>query len=214
MTKNDFDIWFEPIYDQVNNLNFKLIKIDDGGFWDKEEPDFPNQEPYNLIPDESVKLFYTFINDWGIKWSNRTNVEINAQGTFNILPLDQVMQDSWDDTLGGNDWAPDMKGFRPLDMFYDMDGFVGFYIKRPDKNGLYLQHSDSSISPLHLNLDGYLQLLGMSKGFGWWQNALVQIHSGKEMPNVAGFKEKMPKIFPDFSWEEFVELYEKVRIDK
>jgi hypothetical protein len=54
----------------------------------------------------------------------------------------------------------------------------------------------------------------MSKGFGWWQNALVEIHSGNPMPNVASFKEKMPLIFPDFSWDAFAALYEEVRIDK
>jgi len=208
--------WFLPLYLPIwNPINERQDILD----IHKDSVRTPNLvESHTLfdlgITEPYLDKFYSFFHHYELTWTYKKKEDFNAKGVVNFISLDKVIQDSWDDTLGGNDWALDMKGFRPLDMFYDMDGFVGFYINRPEKNGLYLQHSDSSISPLHVNLDGYLQLLGMSKGFGWWQNALVQIHSGKEMPNVAQFKEKMPLIFPQFSWEAFVELYNKVRIDK
>jgi hypothetical protein len=211
--EEDYKTWFREIYflvmDSLANQK-KLIKYD---ILNAKA----NEQSIGLlesITDEAIKNFYSIRNKWKVEWKTTDEVVFRAEGSIYMLPIEEVFQDVWDDSLGGNDWNPEMKGFRPLDMFYDIDGFVGFYVGRPEKKGLYVQHSDSSVSPLHVDLDGYLRLLGMSKGFGWWQNALVEIHSGNPMPNVASFKEKMPLIFPDFSWDAFVALYEEVRIDK
>lgn len=75
-------------------------------------------------------------------------------------------------------------------------------------------HSDNTCHPLHVDFNGYLQLLKMSRGYGWWQNALVEISTGAHQPNTDAFREEMPKLFPDFSWEKFSELYQSVRMDK
>jgi hypothetical protein len=215
MTLEEFNLWFDPIYNEMDPVRgSKHLKLIDGGCGDTDEKSFPSESIQEKISDYTIVKFYSFISEWKLKWRTKEDFEVKAEGTFDFLPLKEVMIDVWDDSLGGNDWNPEMKGFRPLDMFYDIDGFVGFYVGRPEKKGLYVQHSDSSVSPLYVDLDGYLRLLGMSKGFGWWQNALVEIHSGNPMPNVASFREKMPKIFPDFSWDAFVALYEEVRIDK
>lgn len=211
--KEDLKSWFKGIYFATTDPlaeQKELINYDVRNSVAKED----KTHLFTEIIDPTIIKFYTARNLWKIEWNTKENVDFNAQGTFDFITIEQVMQDSWDEELGGNDWAPDMKGFRPLDMFYDMDGMVGFFINRPEKTGLYLLHSDSSMSALNVDMEGYLQLLVMSKGFGWWQNALVQISKGEEMPNVASFKENMPKIFPDFSWEAFEELYESVRIDK
>lgn len=210
----DYKNWFREIYfsvmDPLANQK-KLLKFDIFN----AKADEQSAELLESITDDTVKKFYTIRNKWKVVWSTRIDSGLDAEGTFDFIALDRVMLDDvWDNEFGGNDWAPDNKGFRPIDMFYDINGMVGFFTDRSDKKGLYLMHSDSSMSALNVDLDGYLRLLGMSKGFGWWQNALVEIHTGKTMPNVADFKEKMPKIFPDFSWDAFVSLYEEVRIDK
>ena len=185
---------------EINNIKPPAVKIDFSKF--------------ENIEDKNISRFYKCFNWWKFSWKTKPTLDIKAEGTFEIISFERVMSATWDDDLGANDWAPDMKGFRPLDMFYDSDGFVGFYIGREDKKGLYLVHSDSSVSPLHIDFDGYLKLLGMSKGFGWWQNALVEIATGAHQPNVDSFKENMPKIFPEFNYEEFKSLYESLRIDK
>ena len=208
----DYREWFKDIYfsvmdplaDQKNRIKYDIINA---------KANEQNSSLLELLPND-IRKFYSIRNKWKVVWKTTDEANCQAEGSIDFLPLEEVLQDVWDNSLGGNDWNPEMKGFRPLDMFYDIDGFVGFYIDRPEKKGLYLQHSDSSVSPLHVDLEGYLKLLGMSKGFGWWQNALVEIHSGNPMPNVASFKEKMPLIFPDFSWDAFEALYEEVRIDK
>ncbi len=150
---------------------------------------------------------------WKFNWKTKAKNEVNAEGTFDFLPIERLLYD-WDEEFGGNDWAPDMKGFRPLDMFYESAGCVGFFVNREDKLGLYLYKFDGETHPLHIDFDGYLKLLGLSKGFGWWQNALVEISTGEHQPNVDDFKEKMPQIFPDFSYDKFIKLYESLRIDK
>src|SRR5690554_4240634 len=124
MTINEFNLWFDPIFDQVRDTNLKWVQLDDGFCGNTNDTNFPSQYVQNQISDKTISNFYSFVSEWRRKWSTKKDFENTAQGTFNILPLDKVMQDSWDETLGGNDWAPGMKGFRPLDMFYDMDGFV------------------------------------------------------------------------------------------
>jgi hypothetical protein len=177
----------------------------------------PNEEILkqysDKISDPLILKFYSCFGAWGVKWETRPDFSIRALGIFNFLSIEEVMQD-WDNEFGGNSWAPDMKGFRPFDMFYEMEGHVGFFVDRPDKKGLYLSETDGEAQPLHVNFEGYLKLLAMSKGYGWWQNSLIEISTGISKAGVTAFKENMPKIFPEFNWEEFVALYESVRIDK
>jgi hypothetical protein len=63
-------------------------------------------------------------------------------------------------------------------------------------------------------MEGYIQLLYMARGFGYWQQTLLWLQGNPEgNPNtVEEFKTYMPKVFPDFKWEEFVALYEKVKL--
>ena len=205
--------WFINVYGPIwNSIKGKISSLEIDNIVPRAQKiDFSK---YKDIDDKNILRFYRCLDWWKLSWKSKPESDIKAEGIFEFISFERIMNDAWDDDLGGNDWAPDMKGFRPLDMFYDGDGFVGFYIGRKDKKGLYLLHSDSSVSPLHIDFEGYLKLLSISKGFGWWQNALVEISTGKHQPNVASFKENMPKIFPDFNYEEFISLYESLRIDK
>ena len=205
--------WIEDLYYPILNpiSDNKNLKISDVKY-EPTKGDYSDFE-YKFMKKHKLGFFYESLELLKLYWKTFDKYEIQVEGSFDINPIQKVMF-NWDDDLGGNDWAPDMKGFRPLDMFYDSDGFVGFYVEREDKKGLYLVHSDSSVSPLHIDFEGYLKLLIMSKGFGWWQNALVEISTGAHQPNVDSFKENMPKIFPEFNYEEFKNLYESLRIDK
>ncbi|WP_299211845.1 hypothetical protein [uncultured Dokdonia sp.] len=210
MEKKDRE-WFIEVYNNIFNPISDVKSLDvDNRKLRAVEIDFSK---FENIDDKTILRFYKCLNWWKIFWKTKPESNIQAEGSFEIIPFEKMMTDAWDDDLGGNDWAPDMKGFRPLDLFYDSDGFVGFYIGREDKKGLYLVHSDSSVSPLHVDFEGYLELLSLSRGFGWWQNTLVEISTGKHQPNVDIFKENMPKIFPDFDYKEFKNLYESLRID-
>lgn len=205
--------WFKNLYGPIwNSIRDKTGSLEIDNIVPRaKEIDFSK---YKDIEDKNILRFYRCLDWWKLSWKSKSELDVKAEGIFEFISFERVMNDAWDDDLGGNDWSPEMKGFRPLDLFYDSDGFVGFYISGKDKKGLHLVHSDSSVSPLHIDFEGYLKLLSLSKGFEWWQNALVEISTGKHQPNVDSFKAKMPKIFPDFDYEEFKDLYESLRIDK
>ncbi len=67
---------------------------------------------------------------------------------------------------------------------------------------------------IHIDFEGYMKLLGETKGFLYWQKAILGYLSGSESFETKNFKEVMPKLFPDFSYDKFIELYESLRIDK
>ena len=212
ITLEEFNQWFDPIFNDLYQMHHnENISIKDTNCGSEQQL---SSDLINQIDDEGIIEFYSFIDEWRVRWKTSEKSMVTAEGTFSFLPIEKVMQNTWDKDFGADDWAPSMKGFRPLDLFYDSDGMVGFFTKETKKPGLYLMHSDSSLSALRLNFKGYLKLLAVSKGYGWWQNSLVQISTGEHMPNVARFKEDMPKLFPDFNWDEFVSLYQSLRIDK
>ena len=212
-TDEQIQEWLVPLFTDITGpLMDRIEKMHVDSRYERYE-----NENYKLdsVDDLSIINFYRFFDWLKIDWKSTESGEfqVDCEGVVDFIPLAQALSDAWDKDLGGNDWAPEMLGFRPLDCFYDVDGMVGFFVGRNDMKGLFL-FSDSELYPLHVNFEGYLKLLGMSKGFGWWQNALVQISTGIHKPNVDSFKEKMLQVFPDFSWNQFVELYESLRIDK
>lgn len=200
---------YSPIYYPITeNKNLKISEV-------KYEP---SKNEYSDVEIEFIKQhkledFYESLESLKLHWKTFESYEIKAEGSFDIYPVKRIMR-NWDEDFGVNDWAPKMKGFKPLDMFFESNGCVGFYMNRPEKKGLYLYAFEGDSQPLNLYFKEYLQLLIISKGFGWWQNALVEISTGKQQPNVDSFKANMPKIFSDFNYEEFKNLYSSLRIDK
>ena len=220
-TNEEIKEWFDQLYDDMQKSLFSkkdIIWIN--SFTAIDSCIGAQNIKSDQISDANIILFYEFTNGLKITWETKEKKKITfkAEGTFNLLPLEEVLTDNWDDswadTWAGTEEAEAMVGFRPLDMFYESAGSVGFYVNRTDKTGLYLYKEEGVPEPLHIDLEAYLKLLAMSKGYGWWQNALVEISTGVHQPNTDSFRENMPKIFPEFNWDEFVALYESLRIDK
>lgn len=210
--KDENKEWIKGVYRSV--LDDYIINEDDLFKLDNLRS-VHKSDDVTAFADPVLNRFYSCFTHWNVKWTIRKDAKIpvQAEGVFNLYPVERIFI-NWDNEFGGNSWAPDMKGFRPLDMFYESAGCVGFYINRTNKEGLYLYEFDGETYPLHINFEGYLKLLSMSKGFGWWQSTLVELSTGVPQSNVDDFKEKMPQIFPDFNYDEFAALYESLRIDK
>ena len=211
-TKQEIQEWFFCIYDKIilTISNNKLIYLDNT--YSNPETELTDDNRI-LLKDIALINFYLVNEWWKVFWKSKPDNEIKYEGSINFMPLEQVLY-HWDEEFGGNSWSPEMKGFKPLDMFYESAGCVGFFIDREDKKGLYLYKFDGETQALDIDFEGYLKLLGMSKGYGWWQNSLIEIATGISQPNVKAFKEEMPKIFTNFSWDEFCELYESLRLSK
>jgi hypothetical protein len=77
---------------------------------------------------------------------------------------------------------------------------------------LYLYSFDGEATNLQLNMSAYIQMMSGSKCFLYWQYALIEILDGKENPISQRFKEWMPKLFTDFNWEKYVELYNQLKL--
>ncbi len=171
-------------------------------------------EQENEISDPSLIRFYRLRNWWIIGWETKNDLPMRAEGRFDIRSPERVLFNC-DEEMGVFDDVPDLKGFRHIDMFNESGGSVGFFVGREkEKKGLYLNRFEGRVEPMHVDFEGYLKLLGMSKGYLGWQNALIIIHSKKDSGMADSFKLNMPLLFPDFNWDEFVKLYESLRIDK
>ena len=51
----------------------------------------------------------------------------------------------------------------------------------------------------------------MARGFGWWQNVVVELATGAAQPNAADFRAQMPELF-ELDMDAFAALYEQVRL--
>ena len=79
---------------------------------------------------------------------------------------------------------------------------------------LYFLFFQDKPQGLNVDMEGYIQLLNMSGGFAYWQESLLFLQGNSEatLDSIEKFKKYMPLIFPDFKWDEFVALYERVKI--
>lgn len=211
-TINEIQNWFFNIYDEIIPIISGNEFINLNNTYSNPETEMTNDIKIQLI-DISIVNFYLVNEWWKVSWESKKNSKFKYEGSINFITLKQVLY-NWDEEFGGESWSLDMKGFRPLDMFYESAGCVGFYINRKDKKGLFLYKFDGKTQALDIDFEGYLKLLGMTKGYGWWQNALIEIQTGNSQPNVTQFKEEMPKIFADFNWFDFINLYESLRLSK
>lgn len=73
---------------------------------------------------------------------------------------------------------------------------------------------DKWVSGLDLDVEGYFKMAFASKVFFYWQVVLIDIKEGTLSDETKTFKKEMPKIFTDFHWDEFVNLYESLRLSK
>ena len=64
---------------------------------------------------------------------------------------------------------------------------------------------------LNLNFEQYFKLLCEAKGFTYWQLAIINLEYGYGKLESEWFQEQMPKLFPSFSFDAFITLYQKFK---
>lgn len=169
-------------------------------------------ENKEFIVDESLNFekellrFYSVIDRWKLNWKTNKDSDVELEGTFNILPLKEVL-------IGDVDFLPEkypvMKNFTLLDYFYN-EAAVGFYLDQPEK-GLFYFEFDANPQKLNLDFKGYLEMLKYTKGAAYWQKSIIEpIIDETSSPTI----EKMNKLFPEVTVEGFYELYNSLRMDK
>lgn len=109
----------------------------------------------------------------------------------------------------------DLRHFRLLDVPPRVELSVGFFDLPGNKSSghLYvLMTGDQHASDLDLDFEGYIDMAIASRVYFYWQKVLVDIRKGKESPELKTFRQEMTALSADFSWEEYVNKYNSLRL--
>ena len=191
-------------FELLELINIKKINLEPSGV----DEIYPNM----LGLDQSYNEFASFYDCYQLEWDSVT--PSNEQGLINIQSYQNVTANQ--KNLVYFDHTPEdspLRDFHIVDFFVD-EACVGIYSNHPELKGMHFFEFENNTYPLNVDFEGYMRLLGETKGFLYWQKVILEYLEGREGPTTINFKEKMPQIFPDFSWDAFVALYEEVRIDK
>lgn len=164
------------------------------------------------IIHKGIKRFYEkrgngFELEWWANEEKGIRGKIQFAQTKYLFAEDNNMYDAED--------AEDLKYFRPLD-YPTPESYVGFIIT-PDtiyKSLYYMSISDYELNNLDLDYEGYTQMAVEARVFNHWQRVLLYYMDGEGIGSVETetFKTEMPKIFPDWTWENFIAKFESLRL--
>ena len=215
----------KPLVENMNDIYWGLIK----DFMDELRANsniviknITTPQPMTKKEREYVKTvnpsdifdFHSEMNGLNVEWKGKKVKNADIKGSIKILSAQQVLQD-WKGIVYF-DFTPDddrIKNFHPIDFFID-EACVGVFLNESEKkdSSLYLFSFEGEPVNLNMNINAYLEMAIASKGFLYWQYAVIEILEGKENPVSNRFKEWMPKLFVNFSWEQYMLLYKKIRI--
>jgi len=159
--------------------------------------------------------FYKILNHLNYEWETKELVDesgIKLKGRINILKAESVLSD-WKEVVYFDGDSAELKQFKIVDNFVP-EAHCGFLLNGDNSDVMYYHESgEPELEPMGVDFNGYLELMFAARGFWYWQRVILNLTTGEGYGhNVEEFKTYMPQIFPDFKWEEFVALYEKVRI--
>ena len=184
--------------------------------------DFTIGLPLNKREKETVKevtpasIFYLHqeVNELVIAWEPKDATDPDVKGSTKILPIKEMLKD-WPGVVYFDFTPPDsrLRRFHPVDFFVD-EACAGAFLNEPgpEDPALYLYSFEGDATSLELNMEGYVQMLKASGSFLYWHYAVLEIINQKENPVSQRFKEWMPRLFPGFDWDQYVELYGKLRL--
>ncbi len=160
---------------------------------------------------------YSESDGFFINWWKDENKKIG--GELNLSPSKFLLQN--EPTLKtecdmDSEMDQELRYFRLFDV-PTMNSQVGFFALpniEPSQNLYFRMVGDKWASDLDVDIDGYFKMALASKIFFYWQIVLIDIKEGTISDETKTFKKEMPKIFSDFNWDEFVALYQSLRLSK
>jgi hypothetical protein len=203
-------------------LGSKLFSSIDSQFIELDSRTIPpaaSEEEMDLMKEvqisSSLENFYKIHNGLNYQWTSVDNPDVGGNIQFNkhiwLLRDDQSLTDQCD-------MDPNMderlRHFRVWDV-PTMNTMVGFLHSSETgfSRSLYFYTQGTTYAKsLELDVDGYLNMAYESAGFYYWQQVLLDIINESETPETRKFKEWMPKLFPDFNWDDFLAKYQELRL--
>ena len=210
----------------VRNKNFVLMIID---LQDNKKISPQNFTPIRAVEDslieealrlgfkESFALSYGQIAEAMIFWIEEGAKETTTdyEGATHILSLDGIIgkrsSSNFDPQYLDDDDA--RNDFHVVDEFCNEAG-VGIFSGKSATNSLYFFAIDEMPEYLGLDLSGYVEMLIASRCYRYWQKAILSIRNEKTNHETEKFKERMPYLFPGWTWESFVSKYNEVKIEE
>ncbi|MBW4501600.1 MAG: hypothetical protein KME57_19065 [Scytonema hyalinum WJT4-NPBG1] len=165
------------------------------------------------VPQQFLS-FYEESNGFELDWEMLSSSDPDVLGRVKILSLAEVIQD-WKDVVYFEDIELDdsIRNFRPFDFFVD-EACVGIYLEEDFDNSLYLYNFNSEPFRLDLDISGYIELLVAARGFLYWQNVIKALKTNTENSEEKRFRTFMPQLFSNFSFDDFSNTYESLRLSK
>lgn len=158
-----------------------------------------------LTPE--MRDFYAEANGFELTWRGgpRLADQGYVAGRVDLIPLEQVFAERRG-TLYFDDESP-VRLLRPVDFFVE-DACAGLYLDgSPNPTMVFYERGDDRVSPLEVDFEGYLELLLKSRGFWYWQKALVMPERGnQDVPmssEVKTFRSAAPRLFCGFDGAAF-----------
>ncbi len=180
---------------------------------------FPKEETVieiskdSSLPTSFIEI-YSYCNGYNVNWE-ATKIE-QAYGNVEFLPLVNVLS-SWEDTLYDEDDIKADKSiihFKPFDQV-SPEILCGF-IDKPNEEykSIYLHRMGySELSSLDLDFEGYITMLCEARAYKNWPYILLYIND-QSLDNdlIESFKNDMPLLFSDWTWENFIAKYEELKL--
>ena len=170
----------------------------------------------DLVKDQKILELYKSNSDgFKIQWYTDDSRAIGGQMEF---PEMKHVLGSWQGILFEEEDLqrnPHLKYYKALDLISEQHT-VGFLHGADfEANSLYYHISPySDLYSLDLDFEGYMQMAFEAKIYYYWPKVLLDIQSNSESKETQDFKENMPQLFEDFSWDDFVKKYESLRLSK
>jgi len=206
MEQSKLQEWEAELYVELYELSETgKISLTENYFVGKTDINDPNLHPdfIDLYKDSNGMEFY---------WATDNSNEIGGRIHFLNYETAFLTVNKYDD------WQIEQEEtlpyFRAIDLITDEAecGIIYNGKEYLSDTMFYLERGDSNLPCLDINFDGYLELLKMSRGYYYWPKVLLDIQSGEESPETNSFKQNMPLIFEDFSWDNFVAKYQALRL--
>lgn len=166
------------------------------------------------IPVDFINNYDTFFG-FMIQWKSTPESGISANGSIKIMDLPTVFSDWKGEAYFDNTPEDDIyRDFKIVDYFYNEYACGILFGKQKDFTFYYGELDGLGLQSLDLDINGYIEMMIYSKGYSHWQTGILDLLYGYNLANLSEMKENMPKLFPDWTWEGFVQKFEEVRLNK
>lgn len=166
------------------------------------------------LPPFLEHIYKDISNGFEITW--RDPKDETAGGRMSILPFEHVIRDGLGYTYQEEDLIEEelLQYFKPFDQITD-EMECGFLLNPAfQSNSIYLKRiNQPDLYNLNIDMESYFELAKEAGLFFYWPKVILDIKNCEERQETINFKKNMPKIFPDFSWNNFVELYKELKLE-